>query len=99
MKTTLTLLTALLLVPLASLYADDSGAKTTHDTKGAEKAFSRAVWIGVTTGSEKKPNQNIHYAFRHKLPLDDKPSAATVRVTADARYILWVNGAYVGRGP
>jgi hypothetical protein len=57
------------------------------------------VWIGVTTGSEKEPVQNIHYAFRHKLSLEDRPSAAPVRVTADARYILWVNGAYVGRGP
>jgi hypothetical protein len=94
-----TLLIALLVSPLAALRAADSGVKTVPAATGTEKAFSQAVWIGVATGSDGRPARNVHHAFRHKLSLEDKPSAAPVRVTADARYILWVNGAYVGRGP
>ncbi len=38
-------------------------------------------------------------AFRKVLRLPDTPGRAVLRIFADARYILWVNGVYVGRGP
>ncbi len=39
------------------------------------------------------------FAFRKQFELSDQPTSAPVRVTADARYMLWVNGQFVGRGP
>ena len=95
MKHTLALCTGLTLVPLAVIHAADS----LHATNGEKTAFSQAVWIGFPAGSDERPARNAHYAFRHKLAMEDKPSTAPVRITADARYILWVNGKYVGRGP
>jgi alpha-L-rhamnosidase len=37
--------------------------------------------------------------FRRSLELSTVPTAAPARLTADSRYILWVNGQEVGRGP
>ena len=79
--------------------AADSDPKTLSETNGDQTAFSESLWIGFPADSDGRPARNAHYAFRHKLSLEDKPSTAPVRVTADARYILWVNGTYVGRGP
>ncbi len=39
------------------------------------------------------------FAFRKRLELATTPKSGLVRVTADARYQLWVNGQLVGRGP
>ena len=41
----------------------------------------------------------MRYAFRRSFALDQKPLTASIRITADARYILWVNGEFVSRGP
>jgi hypothetical protein len=38
-------------------------------------------------------------AFRKSFDLEAKPSQAVLHLFADARYILWVNGTYVDRGP
>src|SRR3954470_19935194 len=37
--------------------------------------------------------------FRTAFEVPEVPSQAPARVTADSRYILWVNGREVGRGP
>lgn len=37
--------------------------------------------------------------LRKTFELDAPPHAARCRITADSRYVLWVNGALVGRGP
>ena len=33
------------------------------------------------------------------FPLDGVPAQVPARLTADSRYVLWVNGQEVGRGP
>jgi hypothetical protein len=38
-------------------------------------------------------------AFRKVFDLPNRPTLATLSIFADARYVLWVNGAYVDRGP
>ena len=58
------------------------------------RPFSEARWIGVNDVVE-----DAHFAFRRCLSLDHRPETALVRITADARYMLWVNGTFVGRGP
>lgn len=37
--------------------------------------------------------------LRHELDLDAVPAAAPARIVADSRYVLWVNGTEVRRGP
>src|SRR3954463_10969216 len=37
--------------------------------------------------------------FRRTFELRDVPAHAPARLTADSRYVLWVNGHEVGRGP
>lgn len=38
-------------------------------------------------------------AFRKIFDLPNRPAVASFSIFADARYILWVNGTYVDRGP
>ncbi|WP_332643527.1 alpha-L-rhamnosidase-related protein [Aeromicrobium sp.] len=37
--------------------------------------------------------------FRRRFAVDAQPTTAIARLTADSRYVLWVNGREVGRGP
>jgi hypothetical protein len=37
--------------------------------------------------------------FRRRVELVSAPASAPVRLTADSRYVLWVNGHELGRGP
>jgi hypothetical protein len=56
-----------------------------------------AKWIWLDKPQREK---NSYACFRRVIALDEPPrDAATVRVTADARYELWVNGTFVGHGP
>lgn len=45
------------------------------------------------------PERNAYTYFRKSFSLAAPPSAATVFMTADSRYQLFVNGIRVGRGP
>lgn len=38
-------------------------------------------------------------AFRGEFTSRERPQNATLHLFADARYLLWVNGTYAGRGP
>lgn len=42
---------------------------------------------------------NTYAYFRRSLDLPDRPSSAVVRISADARYTLFVNGRRVHQGP
>lgn len=43
--------------------------------------------------------QQAYVAFRKTFELKEKPAAAALYCFADSRYILWINGQYVERGP
>jgi hypothetical protein len=55
-----------------------------------------ARWIWVS--GETQP-WNAYAHFRRTFSLTDMPAQATVHVTADCKYRLYVNGEVVGRGP
>ena len=44
-------------------------------------------------------DQPIYAAFRKNFELSGTPEAATLHLFADSRYILWINGQYIERGP
>ncbi len=55
-----------------------------------------ARWIW--DGGPDKP-MDSYRLFRRSFDLNAKPGKATLRITADAEYRLFVNGKYVARGP
>jgi alpha-L-rhamnosidase len=59
-------------------------------------AFWHAQWIGPSSGPETAYGV---YHFRRVLDLPAKPEHFVVRVSADNRYRLFVNGVSVGFGP
>jgi hypothetical protein len=62
-------------------------------------AFTDAVWIGPAALDGPGAAVNAYTAFRKRIDFRSPPTSAVVRVTADSRYLLWVNGTFVGRGP
>ena len=59
-----------------------------------QKLQSAMVWAD--------PSQNtpgVAVVFRKTFQLSAKPARADLHLFADARYVLWVNGSYVERGP
>ena len=43
--------------------------------------------------------QSANVAFRKRFTLETPPTQATLYLFADVRYLLWINGEYVLRGP
>ena len=43
--------------------------------------------------------QSAFVAFRKRFPVADTPGKAKLSLFADVRYMLWINGQYVLRGP
>ncbi len=50
------------------------------------------IWAG-----EEHPNAYCY--LRREFDADDAVVAATLRITADTSYSVWVNGKYIGQGP
>ena len=53
----------------------------------------------IWNGSDIQDATGVAVAFRKKINLGSSPVHATLHLFADARYLLWVNGKYVERGP
>jgi alpha-L-rhamnosidase len=52
------------------------------------------IWANVPPS-----NSGVAVAFRKIFDLSEKPTRASLSIFADARYVLWINGVYVDRGP
>lgn len=59
----------------------------------------RGKWIGLDWRKDASPCGGVPVAFRKDFLLDGTPSSAVFRVTAHARYVLWINGAFAAAGP
>ena len=57
---------------------------------------SSLIWTGQPDADQKS---GACIAFRKHFQLADAQSKVTLQIFADARYVLWVNGRYVQRGP
>ena len=67
----------------------------------AEESFGRSlsaslIWTGQSQADQKSGS---YVAFRKHLQLADAGKSVTLHIFADTRYMLWVNGQYVQRGP
>jgi hypothetical protein len=59
-------------------------------------AVPAGQWIW-RAGTASTANEYVY--FRRPVTLSAAPSAAALQITADTRYVLYVNGTLVGRGP
>ncbi len=59
----------------------------------------RAMLAGVTGARPRGEKQNRWFLFRREFDLADKFNSASLNVTVDGRYQLFINGVRVGRGP
>ena len=73
------------LVPFATIRADATG----------QKLQEAMIWTGAVPTNK----TGVAVAFRRTFDLPAVPREAVLHLFADARYVLWVNGAYVERGP
>ncbi len=53
----------------------------------------------TSTGADLRHAGFSKVQFRRSFTVTDVPASAPLRISADSRYILWVNGVEVGRGP
>jgi alpha-L-rhamnosidase len=53
----------------------------------------------TSVGSDLPPAEFSRAQFRRGFDVEDVPPRVPLRLSADSRYVLWVNGAEVGRGP
>jgi len=77
-----------------------AAASSLHEFPGIQsdvtgKALQSAmIWAGAEAKGE-----GVTVTFRKTFGLAKTPGLATLAIFADARYVLWVNGEYVERGP
>jgi len=55
-----------------------------------------ANWIW---GAGEPAPRNTHMQFRREFELSQLPAAASLHISADSRYILYLNGVRLGFGP
>jgi alpha-L-rhamnosidase len=87
---------------------------TWQPTSTAERPSTTSIrWSGHWIAPDPRPDVGItsalggaptdaHFSrslFRRSFQLSDVPAQVRARLTADSRYVLWVNGREVGRGP
>ena len=77
------------------ILAVDSQAQTTAQIDGPHRDW-RASWVTHPTAPLREP---IVQHFRRLLTLGAVPTSYPVRVSADNRFVLYVNGQRVGDGP
>jgi hypothetical protein len=66
----------------------------------AEEIQRAGALQGSFIWSPSAPTGRQAYAiFRKSLNLKEQPKSAILRLFADSRYVLWINGKYVNRGP
>lgn len=57
------------------------------------------IWHPSEAETHYEQPKNSFCRFRHTFELIDRPERGSIRLFADSRYMLYVNGRYVGRGP
>ncbi len=71
-----------------------AGQKLAGDSGRGPDLQKTMIWA-----SGPEPQGTYFVAFRKQFTLLTAPSEASLHLFADARYLLWINGKYVTRGP
>jgi len=88
-------------VALASATAMASGQNVAHQNQAEERADVRArSWMSHPDAiAAAKTGAPIALQFKRRLHLGSRPEKFVVHVSADSRYVLFVNGRRVAAGP
>jgi alpha-L-rhamnosidase len=77
----------------ATLLACPAVAPAAEDSAGTQLQQAM-IWAASAPGG-----RQAYVVFRKRFQLPAAPRRADLRLFADSRYILWINGRYVERGP
>lgn len=69
------------------------------DDLGYLHTNAKLIWLQAETETYYDRPTNSYVCFRKKFNLPKKESEATVHVFADSRYVLYINGQYITKGP
>ena len=94
----LAFLALLLLAPPLPLTAAPAPALHTFTTIQSDP-IGRTLQSSMIWTQPLETQSGVAIAFRKTFELSAKPATAELHLFADSRYVLWVNGAYVERGP
>ena len=61
--------------------------------------FADTLQNSFIWASSAPTGEQVYVVFRKTVELKEQPQSALLRLFADSRYILWINGEYVDRGP
>ena len=64
------------------------------EARAAQRLQGAFVWTQAEA-----PHEQTYAVFRKTFELEKASQHATLRIFADVRYLLWINGEYVERGP
>lgn len=73
---------------------------TCHDSKSQDESLNAEflqhsfVWLDSAI-----PGEQAYVVFRKEFDIEKTIKNAELRIFADTRYLLWINGQYVERGP
>lgn len=56
----------------------------------------KAAWIW---GNSRPEETNWYQAFRHNFSIDHLENTTKLYISADSRYVLFLNGERIGQGP
>lgn len=99
-RTCLTLLSAVMaLIPAADSLGrlakgESSAVENPNEKTVGESLRESMIWLPSAP-----EGKQVYVVFRRRFDLDAIPSSAALHIFADSRYILWINGRYVERGP
>lgn len=75
----------------------EQDASTVEDR--GEKIMGKLLQKSMIWVASAPPGRQAYVAFRKTFDLQKKPEKATLRIFADTRYMLWINGKYIDNGP
>ena len=61
--------------------------------------LSRSLGESMIWLTSAPAGQQVYAVFRKSFTLAEEPQSATLHLFADSRYVLWINGRYLERGP
>lgn len=91
------MISALALSRLSAVSADVA-ANLPPSSLAPTSVWTPSVARWIWSPGEEKP-ANAYVQFRKSFSLAAAPAKATVFASADCKYLLWINGEVVGRGP